>query len=179
MTPHDVHSSHHETECHGVSTDLADYFLTRRQLIGRIGMGMGALALPHLLDPRDLVAAPAKAGGAPKGPLSPKAPHFAGKAKAVIHIFAQGAPSHIDTWDPKPMLTRMDGKTIQGKEVALGSPFTFSKYGQSGLEVSSVFAKTAAHADDLAPQAGIPALPEILHFGEFGHGSDFQKTGSG
>jgi hypothetical protein len=48
------------------------------------------------------------------------------------------------------MLTRMDGKAIQGKEIALGSPFTFSKYGQSGLEVSSVFAKTAAHADDLA-----------------------------
>jgi hypothetical protein len=113
-------------------------------------MGMGALALPHLLDPRDLVAAPAKAPAAPKGPLSPKASHFAGKAKAVIHIFAQGAPSHLDTWDPKPMLTRMDGKTIQGKEIALGSPFTFSKYGQSGLEVSSVFAKTAAHADDLA-----------------------------
>ena len=143
------HGDPHGT-CHGVSTDLADYFLTRRQLIGRIGMGMGALALPHLLDPRELVAAPANTSGAPKGPLSPKAPHFAGKAKAVIHIFAQGAPSHLDTWDPKPMLTRMDGKTIQGKEVALGSPFKFSKYGQSGLEVSSVFAKTAAHADDLA-----------------------------
>lgn len=150
MTPHNDHPSHHETECHGVSTNLADYFLTRRQFINRVGMGMGALALPHLMDPRELVAAPANTSGAPKGPLSPKAPHFAGKAKAVIHIFAQGAPSHIDTWDPKPMLTRMDGKAIQGKEIALGSPFTFSKYGQSGLEVSSVFAKTAAHADDLA-----------------------------
>jgi len=148
MTPPDNHSSHHETECHGVSTNLADYFLTRRQFINRVGMGMGALALPHLMDPRELVAAPATKG--PKGPLSPKPSHFPGKAKAVIHIFAQGAPSHIDTWDPKPMLTRMDGKAIQGKEIALGSPFTFSKYGQSGLEVSSVFAKTAAHADDLA-----------------------------
>ena len=148
MTPPDHHSSHHETECHGVSTNLADYFLTRRQFINRVGMGMGALALPHLMDPRELVAAPAAKG--PKGPLTPKPSHFPGKAKAVIHIFAQGAPSHIDTWDPKPMLTRMDGKAIQGKEIALGSPFTFSKYGQSGLEVSSVFAKTAAHADDLA-----------------------------
>jgi hypothetical protein len=155
MNLHDEHSQTSANDdshgpCHGVSTDLADYFLTRRQMIGRIGMGVGALALPHLLDPRDLVAAPVKSSNAPKGPLAPKAPHFAGKAKAVIHIFAQGAPSHLDTWDPKPMLTRMDGKTIQGKEVALGSPFTFSKYGQSGLEVSSVFAKTAAHADDLA-----------------------------
>jgi Protein of unknown function (DUF1501) len=150
MTPHNDHPSHHETECHGVSTNLADYFLTRRQFINRVGMGMGALALPHLMDPRELVAAPANTSGAPKGPLTPKPSHFPGKAKAVIHIFAQGAPSHIDTWDPKPMLTRMDGKAIQGKEIALGSPFTFSKYGQSGLEVSSVFAKTAAHADDLA-----------------------------
>ena len=131
------------------STDLADYFLTRRQFINRVGRGMGALALPHLLDPRELVAAPANSTPA-KGPLAPRSPHFAGKAKAVIHIFAQGAPSHLDTWDPKPMLKRMDGKAIQGNEVALGSPFTFSKYGQSGLEVSSVFAKTAAHADDLA-----------------------------
>ncbi len=141
--------AHADDHCRGFSTDLADYFLTRRQFINRVGMGMGALALPHLMDPRDLLAAPAPAGAA-KGPLSPRAPHFAGKAKAVIHIFAQGAPSHLDTWDPKPMLNRMDGKAIQGNEIALGSPFTFSKYGQSGLEVSSVFAKTAAHADDLA-----------------------------
>jgi hypothetical protein len=83
-------------------------------------------------------------------PLAPKPAHFAGKAKAVIHIFAQGAPSHLDTWDPKPTLSRMDGKTILGNEIALGSPFTFQKYGKSGLEVSSAFAKTAAYADDLA-----------------------------
>ena len=113
-------ADHEEVEghCQGFSTDLADYFLTRRQFINRVGMGMGALALPHLLDPRELVAAPANTTPA-KGPLAPRAPHFAGKAKAVIHIFAQGAPSHLDTWDPKPMLKRMDGKAIQGNEVAL------------------------------------------------------------
>ncbi|MCX6956141.1 MAG: DUF1501 domain-containing protein [Verrucomicrobia bacterium] len=131
--------------CHGVSTNLSDYFLTRRQFLNRMGMGVGALGLASLLDPRDLVAAtPAS------GPLTPHAPHFPAKAKAVIHIFAQGAPSHVDTWDPKPSLMRMNGKSIPGGDIALGSPFKFSKYGQSGLEVSEVFAKTAQHADELA-----------------------------
>ncbi|MBI5689145.1 MAG: DUF1501 domain-containing protein [Verrucomicrobia bacterium] len=112
-------------------------------------MGMGALSLAHLLEPAALAAAPAKTAAA-GSPLSPRPPHFPGKAKAVIHIFAQGAPSHLDTWDPKPTLTRMNGKSIANGEIALGSPFEFKKYGQCGLEVSSVFAKTAAHADDLA-----------------------------
>lgn len=141
------HDHHH---CHGVSTNLADYFLTRRQFINRVGMGVGALSLAHLLDPRDLLAAQPQANLAPTGPLAPRPSHFPGKAKAVIHIFAQGAPSHVDTWDPKPSLTQMNGKSIPGGDIALGSPFKFSKYGQSGLEVSEVFAKTAAHADDLA-----------------------------
>jgi hypothetical protein len=141
------HHDHHT--CQGISTNFADYFLTRRQFLNRMGMGMGALSLAGLLDPRDLLAAQPGAK-VPTGPLAPHASHFPGKAKAIIHIFAQGAPSHVDTWDPKPSLTRMNGKSIPGGDIALGSPFQFSKYGQSGLEVSEVFAKTAAHADDLA-----------------------------
>lgn len=139
--------------CHGVSTNLEDYFLTRRQFLNRVGMGVGALSLGTLLSPQDLLAAQAKKAKAEAvaGPLTPRPAHFGGKAKAVIHIFASGAPSHLDTWDPKPMLTKMNGKTVGGADVALGSPFAFSKYGKSGLEVSSLFAKTAAaHADDLA-----------------------------
>ncbi len=139
---------HDHHRCHGVSTDLADYFLTRRQFLNRVGMGMGALSLAHML-PADLLAAQ-PSSLAPTGPLSPRPSHFPGKAKAIIHIFAQGAPSHVDTWDPKPQLTAMNGKSIPGGDIALGSPFKFSKYGQSGLEVSEVFAKTAQHADDLA-----------------------------
>jgi hypothetical protein len=114
-----------------------------------MGMGLGALSLANLLDPRDLAAATTD-GKVPSGPLTPKAPHFPGKAKSVIHIFAQGAPSHLDTWDYKPSLRRMHGKSISSDGVAMGTPFTFSKYGQSGLEISELFAKTAAHADDLA-----------------------------
>src|SRR5690242_11786696 len=96
---------HHAHHCCGVSTNPEDYFLTRRQFLGRVGMGLGALSLATMLDPLDLIAAPADA--LPGNPLAPRAPQFPGKAKAVIHIFAQGAPSHVDTWDPKPMLTRM------------------------------------------------------------------------
>lgn len=150
MSHHGLPDDHHDhSTCHGVSTNLADYFLTRRQFLNRIGMGVGALSLAGILDPRDLVAAQPNAK-LPTGPLTPRPSHFPAKAKSVIHIFAQGAPSHVDTWDPKPSLTRLNGKTIPGGEIALGSPFKFSKYGQSGLEVSEVFAKTAAHADDLA-----------------------------
>ncbi len=147
-SPFDL-SGHHDHPCCGVSTDVADYFMTRRQMLSRMGMGLGALSLANLLDPSDLVAAPATKPVA-TGPLAPRPSHFPGKAKAVIHIFAQGAPSHLDTWDPKPSLVKMNGKSIPGGEIALGSSFKFSPYGQSGLEVSEVFAKTAAHADDLA-----------------------------
>ncbi len=111
-----------------------------------MGMGLGALSLAAMLDPKDLVAA--SAGPVVAGPLAPKPPMFPAKAKAIIHIFAQGAPSHVDTWDPKPALARMNNKTIDGG-VAMASPFKFQKYGQSGLEISDLFAKTAAHADDL------------------------------
>src|ERR1043165_1560067 len=141
-------SSHpdHHAPCCGISTNIEDYFLTRRQFLNRMGMGLGGLALASVLDPLDLVAAQPTVTA---GPLTPHAPHFPGKAKAIIHIFAQGAPSHVDLWDYKPTLTKMDGKSIDGG-LAMGSPFKFSKYGQSGLEVSELFAKTAAHADDLA-----------------------------
>ena len=141
--------THHDQPCCGISTNIEDYFLTRRQFLNRMGMGIGALSLANLLDPADLVAAQPGAS-AVTGPLTPRPSHFPGKAKAVIHIFAQGAPSHLDTWDYKPALTKMDGKSISNDGLAMATPFKFSKYGQSGLEVSSVFAKTAEHADDLA-----------------------------
>jgi hypothetical protein len=149
--PHDCDHHHHGPHpCLGVSTDIEDYFLTRRQFLGRVGMGLGALGLATMLDPLALAASPASTP-IPGGSLAPKLPPLPGKAKAVIHIFAQGAPSHIDTWDPKPALTRMDNRSIGNDGgVAMASPFAFKKYGKSGLEVSDLFARTAAHADDLA-----------------------------
>ena len=140
------HAYHHP--CCGVSTDPQDYFLTRRQFLNRVGMGLGALSLATFLDPLDLRAAPALTPA--PDTLLPKTPPFPGKAKAVIHIFAQGAPSHVDTWDPKPMLTQMNDRTVADGGIAMGSPFKFARYGKSGIEVSEVFAKTAQHVDDMA-----------------------------
>jgi Protein of unknown function (DUF1501) len=137
----------HPHRCCGISTNPEDYFLTRRQFLNRVGMGFGALSLASLLDPLDLRAASTGAPG--PNPLAPHAPQFPGKAKAVIHIFAQGAPSHVDTWDPKPLLTKMNNQTL-ADGVAMGSPFKFQRYGRSGIEVSELFAKTAQHVDDLA-----------------------------
>ena len=147
-------SDHHHPNhpCCGISTNPEDYFLTRRQFLSRAGMGLGALSLASVIDPFSAFAGPAAtpASGTSGNLLLPHAPHFPGKAKCIIHIFAQGAPSHVDTWDPKPALSALDGKTLPGGGVAMGSPFKFTAMGRSGLEVSEVFAKTGAHADDLA-----------------------------
>ncbi len=126
---------------------------SRREFLARTGLGLGALGLASLLSD-DLLAAMAEQGT--------KASPYASKAKHVIHIFAQGAPSHVDTWDPKPTLAQYHDKPLPGLNgVAMASPFTFTKHGQSGIEVSSVFPAIAEHVDDLAVirsmQTDIPA----------------------
>src|SRR5205085_319431 len=84
-------------------------------------------------------------------PLAPKDPHFPAKAKRVVHIFASGAPSQVDTWDPKPGLVKYDGQSIPGKGgVAMPSPFKFTPRGRSGIPVSEVFPKIGEHVDDMA-----------------------------
>src|SRR5882724_140771 len=105
------------------SARLQDYFLTRRQFLQRTGMGFGALSLAALCA-EGLFGSSACAETIET--LTPRAPHFPAKAKHVVHIFAQGAPSHVDTWDPKPALARYDGQAIPGSEgVAMASPFKF------------------------------------------------------
>lgn len=131
------------------SARLEDMFVTRRQFLQRAGMGFGALSLAALLG-EDFLGLTAKAAEQPAN-LLPRQPQFPAKAKHVVHIFAQGAPSHVDTWDPKPSLVQYDGKSIPGYEgVAMASPFKFSKRGKSGIEVSEVFPKLGDLADDLA-----------------------------
>ena len=125
------------------------FFLTRRQFLNRFGMGFGALSLASLLGPEMFSNSTAHA--ADLSLLAPKEPHFPARAKRVIHIFAQGAPSHVDTWDPKPMLTQMAGKPLPGSGgVAMASPFSFEKHGQAGIEVSEVFPNIGKHVDELA-----------------------------
>ena len=106
------HDHHHHHGCCGYSTNPEDYFLTRRQFLNRAGLGLGALSLATLFDPSDLIAAGSTGPALSTNPLLPRQPHFPAKAKAVIHIFAQGAPSHLDTWDPKPELSKMNGQTL-------------------------------------------------------------------
>ena len=84
-------------------------------------------------------------------------PHFPGRAKRVIHFFLNGGPSHVDTFDPKPALQKYAGQPVptnltteRKTGAAFPSPFSFQRYGESGIEVSELFAKTAEHIDNIA-----------------------------
>jgi Protein of unknown function (DUF1501) len=130
--------------------------VTRRDFLCRSGMGMGAVALAGMLGELGMTSNRAQADLL--NPLTPHGPHFAGKAKRVIHLFMNGGPSHVDTFDPKPLLTKMAGKSMPMPNLrterktgsALPSPFKFQKYGRSGIEVSELFQRTAEHVDDMA-----------------------------
>jgi hypothetical protein len=136
--------------CCGYSFCPEDMVLTRRQFLHRAGAGFGALGLVGVLGSELL--RPLSAGAAVESsPLAPRPSHFPARAKHVVHIFAQGAPSQVDTWDPKPALARYAGKDIPGVGgVAMPSPFKFEKRGKSGIEVSEVFSGIGEHVDDLA-----------------------------
>ncbi|MBL9168621.1 MAG: DUF1501 domain-containing protein [Verrucomicrobiales bacterium] len=131
--------------------------LTRREFLNRCGMGMGALGLANLVGSMATPAVQAEEGGF-TSPLMVKHPHFEGRAKRVIHIFANGGPSHVDTFDPKPALAQHAGKLLPMKNLAterktgaaFASPFKFKKYGQSGIEVSELFSHVAENIDDIA-----------------------------
>jgi hypothetical protein len=129
--------------------------ISRREMLGRTGMGFGALGLAQLLGGAGLLEAVA-AAGEPMNPLAPKRPHFPARAKHVIHLFMNGGPSHVDTFDPKPELTKRHGQelpvnlpTERKTGAAFASPYQFQKYGQSGIEVSELFARTAERIDDV------------------------------
>ncbi|AMV26888.1 hypothetical protein VT84_20980 [Gemmata sp. SH-PL17] len=126
--------------------------LSRREMLARCGTGIGTIALAGVLRDAQAVDAPRATD-----PLAPKAPHFAAKAKHVVHLFMNGGASQVDTFDPKPQLDKYHGKPIPTGNLrterktgaAMKSPYSFKKYGQSGIEVSELFAKTAAHIDDM------------------------------
>jgi hypothetical protein len=125
--------------------------LTRRDLLRRCGMGLATLGLA------DLLAAETARASSVTNPLAPKAPHFPARAKRVIHLFMNGGPSHVDTFDPKPALARYAGRplpmptlrTERRTGAAFPSPYRFRKYGQSGIEVSEIFPHLATCVDDL------------------------------
>ena len=152
MTPHFCGSTQH--------------LVSRREILARTGLGIGSVGLATLLHDVGLAAT------APSvSPLAARAPHFAPRAKRVIQIVCAGGPSQVDTFDPKPMLAKHDGKVVDevvkdyganaskitgsldgGNRLGgklKGSPFKFSKHGQCGMEISELFPKLATHADDL------------------------------
>ena len=115
---------------------------SRREFLQRAGMGLPALGLASMLQGEI--------------PTAARKPHFKPKAKYVIHLFMNGGPSHVDTFDPKPILKKYAGKklpvhykTERPTGAAFPSPFKFKKYGQSGIEISELFRHLGPVADEL------------------------------
>jgi hypothetical protein len=129
---------------------------SRRDLLTRSGLGLGWLAAGGMLDAEARAEASVALSPVVHSTLAPRPPHFTAKARAVIHIFANGGPSHLDTFDPKHKLAEYAGREIPGAlkterrtGAAFPSPFAFSRHGESGLEVSELFPAVARHADRL------------------------------
>ena len=138
---------------------LATMPSSRREFLRRSGIGFGSLAMAGMLaDESSMLRAngPQATGQQHLNPMSPKKPQFPGKAKAVIHLFMNGGPSHVDTFDPKPELDRLHGQPVPNNlrteretGAAYRSPFKFQKYGQSGIEVSELFSHVGEMIDDV------------------------------
>ncbi len=132
---------------------------TRREFLWQVGGGFASLALADLLTRDGFLSRAAAAPTSTPNPLAPKASHFQAKAKHCVFLFMNGGPSQVDTFDPKPALTKWHGQPYRG-EAKVGSngrpighlmqsPFEFKKHGRSGLEISSLFPHTSRFADDL------------------------------
>jgi hypothetical protein len=137
--------------------------ISRREVLRSIGGGLGGIALAAMLPEiggLSLSAAEINAAATsrlPVGPLTPKAPHFAAKAKQIIFLFMNGGPSHVDTFDPKPGLEKYDGqdppeamtKKVVRKGKLMKSPFATINCGDSGIQISELFPEIAKRIDDL------------------------------
>ncbi len=133
--------------------------LSRRQFLHHSTFGVGSVALAWLLNQERLLASPVMPDRNPHFDLKPKKPHFEPKAKAMISLFMQGGPSHMDLHDPKPKLNELDGKVFPGtikydnaaqaSSKVLGSPWKFKKHGKSGIEVSELVPHLAEIVDDI------------------------------
>ena len=156
---------------------MTDFLQSRRAFLQHGGLGFGALALGDLLSRKDRAES--------ADPLAPRPSHFPGTAKSVIFLFMQGGPSQVETFDPKPMLAKFDGKLLpkelQDYDLAqintadakiMAPQFTFKRHGESGQEISSIFPHLVRHADKLA-------IIRSLHHELFIHGSAMIMVHSG
>ena len=127
----------------------------RREFLTDCYCGLGSLAFGSMMTQEF-------ASAAQVNPLAPKPPHIPGKAKAMIFVYMAGGPSHLETWDPKPLLNKLDGQkrpaefgdvkyqNVNSGSRILGTKRTFKKYGKSGIEVSDLFPHQAQIVDELS-----------------------------
>lgn len=162
--------------------------MSRRECLNRMALGLGGIALADLLS-RHATAAPAAAAPLPGRPALPGLPHFPAKAKRIIYLFQSGGPSQLDLYDYKPLLNQRHGEQLpdsvrggqrltgmssnQSSIPIAGSPFKFSRYGQSGAWISDLLPYTAKIADDLC-------VVRSMHTDSINHGPGvtFMQTGS-
>jgi hypothetical protein len=146
--------------------------ISRRRMLRSVSSGFGFTAFAGIAFQ---AAAEERARSKPAGPLTPKKPHFAAKAKRVIFLCMRGGPSHMETFDPKPRLSADDGKPGKNKNCKLlGSRWKFKKHGESGLEIVDLLPETAKHVDKLCVLRGMhtdnenhPQALEQMHTGSF------------
>ncbi len=155
-----------------------DITVNRRYFLRDCGVGLGKIALAGLLAQSTKVAGAAS-------PLAPRAPHFPGKAKRVIHLFMGGAPSQLELFDHKPLLTKYEGQSlppsviggqryafIRSDAAVLGPRFPFARHGNSGAEISSALPHLSTVVDELA-------ILRTVHTDQFNHApaQTFLSTG--
>jgi hypothetical protein len=138
--------------------DTSVGLLSRRDLLQRMGSGFGLLGLSTVMADAGLLARDEPARSL-LNPLAPREPHFPARAKRLIFLFMNGGPSHMDTFDPKPGLTKHHGEPLpesfggQGarrrKGNLMGSPFSWKPHGENGTEVTELYPHLARHIDDL------------------------------
>ena len=153
--------------------------LTRRAMLRQAASGFGGVALLALLGDKAFGGDASKAINS----LAPRQPHFKPRARNVIFLYMDGGPSQVDTFDPKPRLTKEHGQPFKMKMEptqfnnngnTLGSPWEFRRYGQSGLPVSDLFPFVGQCADDLCVIRSM-----VSNFSEHTNANYFLHTGLG
>jgi hypothetical protein len=157
--------------------------LSRRELLRASTFGVGSVALAWLLNEDRLLAVPARPEvEKPHFDLKPRPAHFPPRARAMISLFMQGGPSHIDLLDPKPILAKYDGKPFPGtikydnaaqaSSKVLASPGKFRKHGRCGTEVSELLPRLAEIVDDIT-------VIRSMHTGVNNHGQSIYALANG
>ena len=156
---------------------MIDFPFSRRKLLKNSAAGFGSLALSAILSENERSVLASEGAN----PLASRSAHFPARAKRIIFLFMSGGPSQVDTFDPKPLLTRDDGKPIPFAKPRiqfnttgnlLKSPWQFRQYGESGGWVSDLFPNLAQHVDDLC-------MIHSLHGSNPAHGGAVMKLHTG